>query len=479
MIGRRDEINELNNLYNNGKAELVAIYGRRRVGKTFLVDQVFKGKFTFKHAGLSPVETGEMKGGSPLRKQLKHFYNSLIMQGMKKSRCPSDWLDAFLLLEQFLESKDTGERILVFLDELPWLDTQRSGFVTAFEGFWNNWGCHKENLMVVVCGSSTTWIMDKLINSHGGLYNRVTHEIKLSPFTLRECEEYFISENIKFSKYDIVCAYMILGGIPYYLSYFKRGLGLPQNIDNMFFSRGAKLKFEYDRLFGSVFNRPEMMRNIVEVLSGKNCGYTRNEIAAKTGYTIGGSLTDVLNALIASDFVIKYVPFGMSKRDVYYKLVDPFCMFYIKFVEGQSSLNNFFWMHNHLSQSIVSWRGFAFENVCFNHIEQIKQALGISGISSKQSAWSKRPDDEVGTQIDMIIERKDNIVNMCEMKFYNKKYSVDKGYHEKLVNRRDLLEEMLPKRMAIHNTLITTEGLKYNEYGNFFDNVIVLDDLFK
>ena len=204
MIGRRDEINELNNLYNNGKAELVAIYGRRRVGKTFLVDQVFKGKFTFKHAGLSPVETGEMKGGSPLRKQLKHFYNSLIMQGMKKSRCPSDWLDAFLLLEQFLESKDTGERILVFLDELPWLDTQRSGFVTAFEGFWNNWGCHKENLMVVVCGSSTTWIMDKLINSHGGLYNRVTHEIKLSPFTLRECEEYFISENIKFSKYDIV-----------------------------------------------------------------------------------------------------------------------------------------------------------------------------------------------------------------------------------------------------------------------------------
>ena len=222
-----------------------------------------------------------------------------------------------------------------------------------------------------------------------------------------------------------------------------------------------------------------MMRNIVEVLSGKNCGYTRNEIAAKTGYTIGGSLTDVLNALIASDFVTKYVPFGMSKRDVYYKLVDPFCMFYIKFVEGQSSLNNYFWMHNHLSQSIVSWRGFAFENVCFNHIEQIKQALGISGISSKQFAWSKRPDDEVGTQIDMIIERKDNIVNMCEMKFYNKKYSVDKDYHEKLVNRRDLLEEMLPKRMAIHNTLITTEGLKYNEYGNFFDNVIVLDDLFK
>ena len=200
MIGRKKEIDELNTLYQSQKAELVAVYGRRRVGKTYLVDQVFKGKFAFRHAGLSPVEMKDMAGTSPLRKQLKHFYNSLLMQGMKKSRCPADWLDAFLLLEQFLENRDTGERMLVFLDELPWLDTQRSGFITAFEGFWNNWGCHRDNLMVIVCGSATTWILDSLINNQGGLYDRVTYEIKLSPFNLSECEQFFKSEKIKLSR---------------------------------------------------------------------------------------------------------------------------------------------------------------------------------------------------------------------------------------------------------------------------------------
>ena len=196
MIGRKREIAELNRLYNSDKAELVAVYGRRRVGKTFLVDQAFKGKIAFRHAGLSPVEARELSGRSPLKKQLKHFYNSLIMQGMQKSKCPEDWLDAFLMLEMFLESIDDGRRMVVFLDELPWLDTAKSGFITAFEGFWNTWACHRDNLMVIVCGSATSWIIDKLINNHGGLYNRVTHEIKLSPFTLHECEEFFKSAKI-------------------------------------------------------------------------------------------------------------------------------------------------------------------------------------------------------------------------------------------------------------------------------------------
>ena len=478
MVGRKKEAEELKDLFNGNKAELVAVYGRRRVGKTYLIDQTFQGKFVFRHAGLSPVEMKNISGPSPLRKQLKHFYNSLLMYGMKKSRCPADWLEAFLLLEQFLESRDTGERMLVFLDELPWLDTQRSGFVTAFEGFWNNWGCHRDNLMVIVCGSATTWILDKLINSHGGLYDRVTYEIKLSPFTLHECEEFFKAEKIKLSRYDITCAYMILGGIPFYLRYFKRGLSLPQNIDRLFFSKGAKLKEEYDRLFGSIFNRPEMMRSLVESLAERNLGFTRNELAERTGYTTGGSLTEALNSLEASDFIVKYVPFGLSKREPYYKLVDPFCMFYIKFVAGHSSLNASFWMQNNTSMQITTWRGFAFENVCFNHVAEIKAALGISGIFSEQSAWSKRADDEDGTQIDLLIERRDNIVNMCELKFYSGEFSVKKDYHRVLINRQLLLEKELSPKMTIHNTLITTYGLKYSEYSGFFDNVITMDDLF-
>lgn len=479
MVGRKSEIAELKRLYNSKKAELVAVYGRRRVGKTFLVDQTFKGKIKFRHAGLSPVEMGELSGRSPLKKQLKHFYNSLIMQGMKKSKCPTDWLDAFLMLEMHLESIDDGSRMVVFLDELPWLDTPRSGFITAFEGFWNTWACHRDNLMIIICGSATSWIIDKLINNHGGLYNRVTYEIKLSPFTLLECEEYFRSAKIKISRYDITCAYMIVGGIPYYLSYFVRGKSLPQNIDLLFFEERAKLKDEYDRLFSSIFTNADMMKTIVSALSRKSCGYTRNELSEDTGHSIGGTLTEALNALIASDFIEKYVPFGLGKREEHYKLVDPFCIFYNKFVKDNDHLNESFWMPNHTSQSVVIWRGFAFENVCFKHIAQIKAALGISGISTKQSAWSKRKDDKDGTQIDLIIERKDNVVNMCEIKFYSKIFSVDSNYNEVLIEREALLESELPDKMAIHSTLITTKGLKYNSYSSAFDNVITLDDLFK
>ncbi|MCM1048462.1 MAG: ATP-binding protein [Clostridiales bacterium] len=478
MVGRKKEQEELNNIYNSNNAQLVAVYGRRRVGKTYLVDETFKGKITFRHAGLSPVEIGKGASTSPLKAQLKHFYNSLILHGMEKTECPDNWLDAFLMLEILLERKNAFEKQVVFLDELPWIDTHKSGFITAFEGFWNTWGCHRDNLIVIVCGSATSWITDNLINNHGGLYNRLTYEIKLSPFSLGECEQYFIEKGIKLSRYDIAQAYMITGGIPYYLSYFKKGKSLSQNVDELFFVKNAKLKNEFVRLFLSIFNRPEMMMSIIKFLSTRNAGYTRSEIAAKTGYSVGGTLSLALKALIESDFVVKYVPFGYSKRKEHYKLVDSFCMFYIKFVENKSKLNETFWQQSQAAQSVVSWRGFAFEGVCFNHINQIKHALGISGVNAVYSAWSKREDDEEGTQVDLIIERKDNVVNMCEIKFYGNDFSVSKDYYKTLINRQELLSKELPSKMIIHNTLITTYGLKYNEYSSFFDNVVILNDLF-
>lgn len=285
MVGREQEIKDLNRLYDRNKAELVAIYGRRRVGKTFLVDEVFADRITFRHAGLSPE--GD-EGVGLLKAQLNHFYNSLIIQGMEECEKPDNWLDAFLLLEKYLQKKDDGSRQLVFIDELPWLDTPRSGFLRAFEGFWNNWGCHRKNLMVVVCGSANSWILDNLINNHGGLYNRVTYQIKLSPFSLRECEEFYNENHVALSNYDIVQSYMILGGIPYYMGYFAPELSLAQNIDRLFFERNSVLKDEYDRLFESVFVNPEAMKKILEVLSTRNAGYTRKEISERTGFSDGG-----------------------------------------------------------------------------------------------------------------------------------------------------------------------------------------------
>lgn len=477
MVGRKKETTELLELYDRDNAELVAIYGRRRVGKTYLVDETFKDRITFRHAGLSPIEEDEQYNGQPLKKQLQAFYYSLIAQGMKKDHCPKDWLEAFFMLEMYLQSIDDGSRQLIFLDELPWMDTPKSGFITGFEAFWNGWACHR-NVMVIISGSANSWMENKLINNHGGLYGRVTHEIKLSPFSLKECELLLEEKGISFSRYDIVQSYMIFGGIPFYMNYFKRGKSLAQNVDELFFTKGAKLALEYDRLFSSVFSNPDMTKEIVKILSKRSKGYTRQEIISKSGCSDGGSLTKSLTALIASDFVIKYIPFGYSKREVHYKLVDPFCIFYLKFVHNKNSMTDGFWHQNIDSQAIVSWRGYAFENVCFNHIPEIKKALGISGISSTESAWTKASDDESGTQIDMLILRKDNVVNMCEMKFYSDDFAVDKDYDKLLRNRQAILYENLPKKSIIHNTLVTTYGIKDNEYKWSFDNVITMEELF-
>lgn len=477
MVGRDKERSELLELYDSQKAELVAVYGRRRVGKTYLIDEVFKDRITFRHAGLSPVEESDSNGGSPLKKQLKAFYYSLLTQGMQKEKCPEDWLEAFYILEMYLQSKDAGARQIIFLDELPWMDTAKSGFITAFEAFWNGWACHR-NVMVIISGSATSWIKDKLINNHGGLYGRVTYEIKLSPFSLRECELLFQERGIHLSRYDIVQSYMIFGGIPFYLNYFGRGKSLAQNVDELFFVKGARLNQEFDRLFSSIFANPEMMKSIVRVLGSRSRGYTRKELSGQTGYSDGGTLTEALKSLAASDFILKYVPFGFSKREIHYKLIDPFCLFYQKFVEGSKGLPDHFWQQNCTAQAVVSWRGYAFENVCFNHIEQIKHKLGISAVSSEQSAWIKQGDDEHGAQIDLIIKRKDNVINLCELKFYSDLFAVDQEYDLLLKHRQALLCDMVSKKNSIHNTLITTFGIKDNAYRWSFDNVVVMDDLF-
>jgi len=477
LIGREYETKELLSVYNSKKSEFVAIYGRRRVGKTFLVDEVLKNHITFRHAGLSPVD--RENNSNNMKKQLSHFFFSLKHHGMKSDKKPTSWEEAFFMLEKLLESKGGRKRQVVFLDELPWLDTPRAGFSTAFEGFWNTWGCHRNNLMVVVCGSASSWMLDKLVNNHGGLYGRVTYEIHLHPFTLAECEAYCRKSGLVLSRYDIVQSYMILGGIPYYLGYLQQGKSLAQNIDQLFFAPGAKLHEEYDRLFASVFSQPEQMKRIVELLASRRMGFTRKEILKKTELPDCGPSSKLLKALVSSDFIQTYVPFGKSAREPYYKLTDPFCIFYLKFVRGRKVMDAHFWMHNTATPRISAWRGFAFEEVCFSHVDQIKTALGIQGIQSSQSAWAAKGDEEDdGAQLDMLIVRNDNIVNLCEMKFYGDTFSVDKAYYKKMVVRQNLLATHLPKRAAIHNTLVTTEGLKYNEYSGIFQNAVTLDALF-
>lgn len=472
MIGREREIKELEKLYNSNKAELVAVYGRRRVGKTFLINQFFHDNFTFKHAGLSPEDKTHEK---EMDRQLNQFYSNLVFYGLENCAKPNDWFEAFNYLRLLLTKNDTNKRMVVFIDELPWMDTKGSDFIKAFEGFWNSYACAKDNLMVIICGSATSWMENNLINNHGGLYGRVTYEIKLLPFTLKECEDFLKFKNIEFSKYDITLIYMILGGIPYYLNYIDNEYSVSQNIDNLFFKKNAKLEFEFERLFKSIFTYSDKAKEIVKLLYTKNFGYTRKEISEKTGIKEGGTLSTYLSGLIASNFVVKYNPFGLSKRETYYKLIDPFCLFYLNFCQNKYNSEDFF-TENIYSNIINSWAGFSFENVCFNHIDQIKFALGILGVSTEESAYFNKED---GYQIDLILTRKDNIINICEIKFYSSKFNLSKDYYLKVNNRINMIKEKVGNKYSIMSTLISTYGLNKSQYSNAFVKSITLEDLFK
>ena len=471
MIGREKEVEKLQNLYLSNKAELVALYGRRRVGKTFLINEVFKDKFFFKHAGLALNEEDNNKTAT----QLEHFASSLELYGIKVERKIEDWFDAFFNLTKYIMQCDRSTKKVIFIDELPWLDTKGSNFISAFEGFWNGFGCSRDDLLVIVCGSATSWIENELINNTRGLYGRVTYEIKLNPFTLKETKDFLESKNINFSLYDITQAYMIFGGIPYYLNYIDKKYSLAQNIDNLFFKNNALLLLEFDRLFNSIFTFSDKAKEIIKLLSTNSVGFTREEISKSLKISDGGGLSKYLNSLIASNFIIKYVPFGFSKRETHYKLIDPFCIFFIKFVLDKTDVKNL-WTEDSSSQKISSWRGYAFENVCFNHIDQIKFALGISSVSTNISAFYNKED---GYQIDLIIERRDNIINLCEIKFYSDEFKITKDYFLKINRRTNLLMEKINKKYSIMNTLISTFGIYKNEYYYSFANSITLEDLFK
>ena len=475
IIGRAKEIDELMSIYRRHQSQLVAVYVRRRVGKTFLIRELFKDSFAFYHTGMSPAE---LQDNNLLEAQLSAFYSTLKRYGYKSNTCPKNWLDAFDCLIELLSKVNKDERTVVFIDEMPWMDTPRSGFITAFEHFWNGWGAGQDNLMLIVCGSATSWIQTNLINSYGGLYDRVNAEICLSPFNLYETEQLLKAQDVTLPRYDILQLYMAVGGIPMYLSYVQPGKSLAQIIDDLYFVRKAKLKNEFDRLFNSIFRHPEQYKKVVKLLSERQCGYSRDDISKKLGISSGNGLSNILNTLEESDFIEYYQPFGNSKREMCYRLIDPFCLFYLNQVDGKRRKDNF-WQENENLSSLSTWRGRAFENACISHIEQIKKALGVVGVSSDNSPWTiKGNESKDGMQIDLIIKRSDRVVNVCEMKFVNSEFEVKKEYETKLRDRLNQVKELVSRIHNIQMTLVTTYGLKYGIHSGVFQKTVVLDDLF-
>lgn len=474
IIGRKDEQEELKRLYASNEAKLVAVYGRRRVGKTYLIRETFGNNFAFYHTGLSPLE---LDGNNLLKAQLEAFTNSLRRYGLVVKRKPHGWIAAFELLIQLLSSKPKSERQVIFIDEMPWLDTPKSGFITAFENFWNGWASGHHNIMLIACGSAASWIMDNMINSSGGLYDRVDTEIALLPFTLYETEQMLEIKGIELSRYDIMEIYMAVGGIPYYLNQLKPGLSASEQIDHLFFAPKAKLASEYDRLFNSTFANPEQIEAVIRYLSGRRGGYGRDDISKKI-HLEGKALTKLLRSMTVSHFIEKYQPFGNTARQLQYRLIDHFCWFWLKQVAGNVRQEHF-WRDNCTSPSTRAWRGIAFEELCLSHVSQLKNALGIADVATDNSAWIVPGNDQQkGGQIDLILSRKDNMVHMCEMKCSDDMYQVDQDEDMKLRHRMTLIRENVKKKNSIQTTLVTTFGLKQGKYSGIFKRTIVLDDLF-
>ncbi len=475
MIGRKLEKQMLQKALDRKNAQIVVVYGRRRVGKTFLVNEFFNNSYAFKHTAVSPVEKGAAKG--QMQNQLTEFFYSLKTYGLKKEeRCPETWIDAFHLLQELLDSKSDGSNQVIFIDELPWMDTPRSGFVSAFEHFCNDWCSSRKHVKLIVCGSATSWICDEMLESKGGLYDRVTSSIHVRPFTLRECEDFFREEGFHLDRYDIVQAYMAFGGIPYYLSQFRRELSVVQNVDALLFDRDSVLYDEFDRLFSSQFANPEFLKSIITSVGSRRGGLTREEIVSKINSVSGGTFSKSLSALEKSRLIVQYKPFG--EKIARYRMADPFCSFYLHHVKANRLQKNFWQMHYN-SPAMNSWLGYAFEEVVFSHIDQVKRALGISGVCTNESAWSvEGTDTQEGMQIDLMIDRADRVVNVCEIKFCNDEYAVTASYSRKILSRIDYASNFFKHRRSVSSVLITTYGLKMNEYSGRFQKVITLDDLF-
>ncbi len=466
VIGRHSEQDVLDMCLDSGKAEFVAVYGRRRVGKTFLIKQFFKNKFDFYTSGVY---------GLGIEDQLENFRVQLELYSDKKIAKFSSWFEAFGELRRYLSGL-RKKKIIVFIDELPWHDTPKSNFIRALESFWNMWGADQPRLKLIVCGSSTTWMTNTLLGDKGGLHNRVTRRVRLSPFSLGETEQYLYKQGFVWKRMTILQCYMILGGTPYYLSLLQNSLSLEQNVNNLFFSGDAQLRDEYDLLFRSLFNDAMYYRKVVEAIAGKVKGLTRKEIIEISGISDNGRLSEVLDNLCKCDFLREYRAYGKKAKDSLYQLTDMYVFYYYKFVKDYKGMDFEAW--SKVRESVKSnWYGYAFQQTCLNHIPQIRRALRLESIASDVSCWNYKGDEGSG-QIDLILDHGESFVNVCEIKYSKSQYVIDKDYEEHLLERASLFQRTTNCEKSILHTFITTNGVKPGRHSDVVNSEVVLDDLF-
>ena len=471
IIGRHEEYARLDRCMEGKQAQLIVVYGRRRVGKTYLINEYFDNKFDFKITGAYD---------QPKEFQLKKFAGEIKRQTGKDVTL-KDWDEAFEELREYLEKRPKNKKQIVFFDEMPWLENQKSGFMASFEWFWNSWASTMKNLIFIVCGSATSWMNDNIANNKGGLFNRQSATIYLEPFKLNEVEEYLNSKNIYWSRYEIAECYMIMGGIPYYLNLLTSTMSFRQNIDNLFFKNNGELKNEFEHLYKTLFKNSDSYIKVVEALSKKNSGLNREEIINITKLPGNGYLSKILKDLVLSGFVRTSSFYGNKKKDLLYQLSDYYTAFYFRYLKDNYGKDEKYWSNSVDNPNRRTWAGLTFEQLCKDHVSQIKHKLGISGVLTEESIWYTHPDEELktdGAQIDLLIERRDHVINICEMKFSINEFVIDKAYDAILRNKIETFRRINNSNKTLQLTMITTYGIKQNKYSGIVQNQVLLDDLF-
>ena len=472
IIGRKREQDALWSIFRSGEPELVAVYGRRRIGKTYLVRNVFEKHLAFEISGIHHAT---------LSQQLENFSMCFAKATGVKPATPSGWMEAFTLLTDYLTPKIRKTRRVLFFDEFPWLHTSRSGFMQAFEHFWNMWASRQKNLVVVICGSAAAWMIQRVINNKGGLHNRVTKRIRLLPFTLNETEAFLRYKKININRYQVVQLYMAFGGIPHYLKEAAPGESAMEIIDKTCFAPDGILSNEFRNLFYSLFDTAQDHIAIVKALSKKSSGLTRNQIIEACKLNSGGGITQLLEELTESGFIISGVPFGKTVKDSIYRLADEYTLFYLKFVENGKFHGAGAWIKFSQGASWKSWSGMAFESVCIKHVSQIKKALKIEGVHTEMAAWRYRGEDNnQGAQIDLLIDRQDNCINVCEIKFSEEVFTIHKSYAAQLKNKLAVFKKDTKTRKTLFLTMLSTFGVVANEHKvGLVQNEITMDALFE
>lgn len=481
IIGREEELKVLQEIYESTEPQFLAVYGRRRIGKTYLISEFFKDQ------GLYFEITGTKDG--TLKDQLYHFtyeYSRLFTQ-REMVTSPKSWTQAFHLLHDAIQKHQQNKKVILFFDEVPWLASPRSKFLSALEHFWNRFLSRNKNLVLIICGSSASWIIRNIINNKGGLYGRVTRKLRLLPFTLRQTEQYLRSLQIELDRKQVTEIYMAMGGVPKYLSYVTRGKSSAQIINEVCFSPQGGLYEEFHNLYKSLFYHHEHHVAIVKALAKSPKGLTKEQLLKKINLPSGGYSSRIISELVDAGFILYLPAYQKIKREGVFRLIDEYSLFYLTWIEGVSSTISItdphYWTKKSRTPQWYSWSGSAFESICFRHIQNIKNALGISGISTIESEWHYLPKrgaiKERGAQIDLVIDRSDRCINLCEMKYTDSEYVLGKAEVETLQHKKQVFRKITKNSKTLFTTFISTYGVRKNSHSlSVLDQQLILDDLF-